>query len=102
MVGYAFMMLFPRLGIGFFTSDSALIGSSVRILRIMVMFIPLAAVQITGAIYFQALGKATEALVLGLSQQFFILIPSSCCCPGSSASTASGCLTNWQTSYPPA
>lgn|GEM_PF-11405 len=74
-IGYAFMMFFPRLGMGFFTSDGALVASSARVLRIMVMFVPLAAVQITGATYFQAIGKATESMVLGLSRQFFILIP---------------------------
>ncbi|MEW6550320.1 MAG: MATE family efflux transporter [Spirochaetota bacterium] len=74
-LGYAFMMLLPRVGMGFFTSDAALVDASARVLRIMVMFVPLAAVQITGATYFQAIGKATESVVLGLSRQFFILIP---------------------------
>jgi putative MATE family efflux protein len=74
-VGYAFMMLLPRVGMGFFTSDAALVDASARVLRIMVMFIPLVAIQITGATYFQAIGKATESVVLGLSRQFFILIP---------------------------
>jgi putative MATE family efflux protein len=74
-IGYAFMMILPRVGMGFFTSDAALVASSARVLRILVMFVPLAAVQITGAVYFQAIGKATESVVLGLSRQFFILIP---------------------------
>jgi putative MATE family efflux protein len=74
-VGYAFMMLLPRVGMSFFTTDSDLAATSARVLRIMVMFVPLAAVQITGATYFQAIGKATESVILGLSRQFFILIP---------------------------
>ncbi|TXT50281.1 MAG: MATE efflux family protein [Spirochaetes bacterium] len=74
-VGYAFMMLLPRVGMGLFTSDVALVDSSAKVLRILVMFIPLAAIQIAGATYFQAIGKATESVVLGLSRQFFILIP---------------------------
>ncbi|MDD3981991.1 MAG: MATE family efflux transporter, partial [Spirochaetales bacterium] len=74
-IGYAFMMLLPRVGMGFFTSDAALVDSSARVLRIMVMFVPLAAVQITGTTYFQAVGKATESVALGLSRQFIILIP---------------------------
>lgn len=75
VVGYAFMMLLPQFAIRFFTRDEALIASSARVLRIVVMFIPAAAIQITGSVYFQAVGKATEALILGLSRQFFLLIP---------------------------
>jgi putative MATE family efflux protein len=75
LVGYSFMMIFPSLGMGFFTRDADLIASSSRVLRIVVLFIPLAAIQITGSTYFQAIGKATEAMILGLSRQFFILIP---------------------------
>ncbi|HWP68109.1 MAG TPA: MATE family efflux transporter, partial [Rectinemataceae bacterium] len=75
LFGYAFMMLLPRLSMGFFTSDAALISSSARVLRIVVLFIPFAAIQITGSVYFQSVGKATEALVLSLSRQFLLLIP---------------------------
>lgn len=75
MVGYAFMMLFPRVGVGFFTSDPELIKTGARALRIIVACIPAAAVQMTGSVYFQAVGKATESIILGLSRQFFILIP---------------------------
>ncbi|PKL23372.1 MAG: MATE family efflux transporter [Spirochaetae bacterium HGW-Spirochaetae-3] len=75
LVGYAFMMLAPRLAIGMFTSDEALIGSSARVLRIMVLLIPFAALQITGSTYFQAIGKGTQSLLLGLSRQFILLIP---------------------------
>jgi putative MATE family efflux protein len=75
LVGYAFMMLLPKVGMSFFTHDVDLISKSSRVLRIMVMFIPAAAVQITSSTYFQAVGRATEALVLGLSRQFILLIP---------------------------
>ena len=75
LFGYAFMMLLPRVAMGFFTSDSALIASSAKVLRIIVLFIPLAAIQITGSVYFQAIGKRTQSLLLGLSRQFIVLIP---------------------------
>jgi len=75
LIGYSFMMIFPRIAMGLFTRDAELIAVSARVLRIVVMFIPLAAVQITGSTYFQAVGKASEALILGLSRQFFVLIP---------------------------
>ena len=47
LAGYAFMMLAPRAAIGMFTSDAELIASSARVLRVMVLFIPLASLQIT-------------------------------------------------------
>ncbi len=75
LFGYAFMMLFPRLSMGFFTGDADLIASSSRVLRIVVFFVPFAAIQITGSVYFQSVGKATDALVLSLSRQFLLLIP---------------------------
>jgi putative MATE family efflux protein len=75
LVGYAFMMLTPWIAIGMFTSDADLIASSARVLRIMVLFIPFAALQITGSTYFQAVGKGTQSLLLGLSRQFILLIP---------------------------
>ena len=75
LFGYAFMMLLPRVGMSFFTHDEGLIASSARVLRIVVLFIPAAAIQITGSVYFQSVGKATEAMVLSLSRQFLLLIP---------------------------
>lgn len=75
LFGYAFMMLIPRVGMSFFTHDADLITSSARVLRIVVLFIPAAAIQITGSVYFQSVGKATEALALSLSRQFLLLIP---------------------------
>jgi len=75
LVGYAFMMLVPTIAISMFTSETPLIESSARVLRIMVLFIPFAALQITGSTYFQAVGKGTQSLLLGLSRQFLLLIP---------------------------
>ncbi|MFZ2781930.1 MAG: MATE family efflux transporter [Rectinemataceae bacterium] len=75
LAGYAFMMLLPRVGMSFFTRDPVLIESSARVLRIVVMFVPVASIQITGSTYFQAIGKSAEALVLGMSRQFLLLVP---------------------------
>lgn len=75
LLGYAFMMLLPRVGMSFFTRDPELIASSARVLRIIFLFVPAASIQITGSVYFQAVGKPTEALILSLSRQFLFLIP---------------------------
>lgn len=74
-VSYGVIMIFPRTCMGLFSSDGSLVISSARVLRIMALFTPLAAIQIVGSTYFQAVGKKTQSLVLGLSRQFLILIP---------------------------
>jgi putative MATE family efflux protein len=72
---YALIMIFPRAAMSLFSPDAELVAASARVLRIMALFIPLAAVQILGSTYFQAVGKKAQSLALGLSRQFLILIP---------------------------
>ena len=75
VIGFLFMMLMPKFCISLFFNDSVLIKSSAAVLRIIVLFLPLAAIQITGSTYFQAVGKPNESFILGLSRQFIVLIP---------------------------
>ncbi len=49
LVSYTLMMVFPRVCMGLFTSDARIIAAAAGVLRIMVLFIPLAAIQIVGA-----------------------------------------------------
>lgn len=73
--GYVFTVLLPDLSMSLFTRDASLIAASGRVLRILSSLLPLVAIQIIGSTYFQAVGKPTPSLVLGLSRQFIILIP---------------------------
>jgi putative MATE family efflux protein len=75
LFGYALMMFFPRICMGIFTTDRESVNAGVQILHIMMILIPLAAVQITGSVYFQAIGKPLPSLILGLSRQMIVLIP---------------------------
>lgn len=75
LVGYAFLMLAPKLCMAMFTTDSGLIDASARALRILSMLIPLAAVQIAGSNYFLAVGRPIKSLLLSTSRQFLILVP---------------------------
>ena len=75
LVGYAFLMLAPRLCMAMFTTDRGLIDASARALRILSMLIPLAAVQIAGSNYFLAVGRPIKSLLLSTSRQFLILVP---------------------------
>lgn len=72
---FALTMLFPAVCLGMFSSDEALVNDAAGVLRLMMMFIPLVAIQFVGSAYFQAIGKKTESLILGLARQFLMLIP---------------------------
>ena len=58
-----------------FTDDPELIAQSPFAMRMVFLLVPLVAVQMIGAAYFQSLGKAWPALFLTLSKQGFFLIP---------------------------
>ena len=44
-------------------------------MRIVLLIVPLVALQVVGSIFFQAVGKAIPALFLSLSRQVIFLIP---------------------------
>lgn len=58
-----------------FTTDQSLIEGSSFALIFVFMMSPLIAVQMVGAGYFQAIGKALPALLLTMTKQGFFLIP---------------------------
>jgi putative MATE family efflux protein len=58
-----------------FTTDPDIIRDTPGALRWVFAASPIIAVQLIGAAYFQAAGKATRALMLTLSKQGFFLIP---------------------------
>lgn len=74
-VCFAVLMVFPKACMSLFSNDPALVVASARVMRMMLILVPLAAVQIIGSTYFQAVGRKTQSIVLGLSRQFLILIP---------------------------
>jgi putative MATE family efflux protein len=69
------IQLFPGLVFSIFTDDAELIAIGRNALRIVLMVLPILTLQITGSIFFQAIGKALPALVLTLSRQMLFLIP---------------------------
>lgn len=58
-----------------FTTDEAVLRDTPGALRWVFAASPIIAVQLVGAAYFQAAGKATKALLLTLTKQGFFLIP---------------------------
>ena len=75
LIGFTAIQLFPGTIISFFSNDPELIQEGTRALRIVFLLIPLAGIQIIGASYFQAIGKAKPAFILTISRQVLFLIP---------------------------
>jgi putative MATE family efflux protein len=79
----ALLATFIFLGIVFFaepivrvfTNDASIIAETPNALRWVFAASPIIALQLIGAAYFQAAGKAIPALLLTLSKQGFFLIP---------------------------
>lgn len=71
----ALMMVFPGALFRLFTNDMTMIQEGVPALRLIVSMIPFIGVQIIGATFFQSIGHARPAVVLGLLRQVFLLIP---------------------------
>lgn len=72
---FAVVMFFPRTVFGIFTTDPALLDLGSRAMRIVLIAIPLLGMQIIGAVFFQAVGKALPGLLLSMLRQIILLIP---------------------------
>ena len=66
---------FPELTTKAFTTDISVIEKTPNAMRWVFAATPIIAIQLIGAAYFQAVGKATPALLLTLSRQAFFFIP---------------------------
>jgi putative MATE family efflux protein len=73
--GFLLLILIPGPIFHIFSKDANLISTGIPVLRVIVMIIPFIGIQVIGASYFQAIGKAAPAFFLGLSRQFILLIP---------------------------
>lgn len=74
---FAFIVIqiFPGFLMRLFTSDSQVIQEGIYAIRRMTILFPILGFQIIGSTVFQALGHATEALILSLSRQVLFFIP---------------------------
>ncbi|GAA4295459.1 MATE family efflux transporter [Aestuariibaculum suncheonense] len=72
---FILLMAFPEAITKMFTSDVAVIQQTPSDMRWVFAATPIIALQLIGAAYFQAIGKATPALLLTLSRQGFFFIP---------------------------
>lgn len=74
-IGFLVMMIFPESVISLFSNDKVLINEGIGILRLVIIFLPFIGIQMLGGGLFQAIGKATPALILTISRQILFLIP---------------------------
>lgn len=72
---FVVILIFAKPIVSIFTTDPEIIKITPGALRWVFAASPIIAIQLIGAAYFQAAGKATKALMLTLSKQGFFLIP---------------------------
>ena len=72
---FSFIMLGADWIVSIFTTDAELLSRTPSALMLVFLMTPLITVQLVGAAYFQAIGKAIPALFLTLTKQGFFLIP---------------------------
>jgi len=69
------ILVFAEPIVAVFSTDSDIIKETPNALRMVFAASPIIAIQLIGAAYFQAAGKAVPALLLTLTKQGFFLIP---------------------------
>lgn len=68
-------MFFPRVAVGIFTHDEALMDMASHGLRILVIGFPVVGFQMIGTNFFQCLGMVKKSVILSLSRQILFLLP---------------------------
>ena len=71
----SYSVIFPEMIVKTFSDVQRILKETPNALRMVFAITPLIAIQIIGAGYFQAIGKAVPALLLTLTKQGFFLIP---------------------------
>ena len=72
---FILLMIFPEAITRLFTSDVEVLKETPPAMRWVFAATPIIAIQLIGAAYFQAVGKAIPALLLTLTRQGFFFIP---------------------------
>jgi putative MATE family efflux protein len=68
-------MFFPRVAVGIFTHDEALMDMASHGFRILVIGFPIVGFQMIGTNFFQCLGMVKKSVILSLSRQILFLLP---------------------------
>ena len=68
-------MFIPRLAVGIFTHDEALMDMAARGMQILTIGFPIVGFQMIGTNFFQCLGMVKKSVILSLSRQILFLLP---------------------------
>ena len=68
-------IFFPRVAVGIFTHDEALMDMASHGFRILVIGFPIVGFQMIGTNFFQCLGMVKKSVILSLSRQILFLLP---------------------------
>jgi putative MATE family efflux protein len=68
-------MFIPRVAVGIFTHDEALLDMASHAFRILVIGFPIVGFQMIGTNFFQCLGMVRKSVILSLSRQILFLLP---------------------------
>ena len=72
---FVFMLAFTRPLLSIFTDSAEMLAIAVPAMRTIVFVLPLVGLQVVGATFFLAVGKAVPSLFLGMLRQIILLIP---------------------------
>jgi len=72
---FGFIMFFAEEIVRVFTDDARVLSDTPNAMRWVFAAIPIISIQLIGAAYFQAIGKAVPALLLTLTRQGFFFLP---------------------------
>ncbi|PZD77441.1 MATE family efflux transporter [Mesonia sp. K7] len=75
IVVFGLIMVFPKEIVSVFTQEPKILAKTPAAMRLVFAALPIIAIQLIGAAYYQAVGKAIPALLLTLSRQGFFFIP---------------------------
>ncbi len=75
ILSFIFIQAFPELAVGMFNKDAELTDITISGMRIFLLSMPIIGVQMTASNYYQAVGKSTKAMIIGLTRQVIFLIP---------------------------
>lgn len=75
LLGFLFIQIFDEQIVKLFNGNQELVRLGSTGLRVFLLFLPIVGIQLIGANYFQAVGKAGYAIVFNLLRQIILLIP---------------------------
>ena len=75
IIVFAVLMVFPEVITKLFTTNASVLAITPTNMRWAFAAVPILALQLIGAAYFQAIGKAMPALILTLTRQAIFFIP---------------------------